>query len=207
MSLSATRPRLSPEETQERILVVAEDLFRRVGYAKTSVADIAAQLSMSPANVYRFFPSKGAINEAICGRFIAEADALVDRIADGDLPPAERIVTLIVEHHRFNRSNFVAERRVFDMVEVAMAENWPTIERHMGHVSAALARCVAAGVADGSFRPVDPLATAITLKKACMMVIHPTMIALCADQDLETVARDIVALCVRGLAAPTTTKA
>ena len=42
-------------DTRERILVVAERLFRQIGYQKTTVADIAKELRMSPANVYRFF--------------------------------------------------------------------------------------------------------------------------------------------------------
>ena len=41
-------------DTRERILVVAERLFRQIGYQKTTVADIAKELRMSPANVYRF---------------------------------------------------------------------------------------------------------------------------------------------------------
>ena len=45
-------------DTHERILVVAERLFREIGYQKTTVADIAKVLRMSPANVYRFFDSK-----------------------------------------------------------------------------------------------------------------------------------------------------
>src|ERR1700681_1014603 len=45
-------------DTRERILVVAERLFREIGYQKTTVADIAKLLRMSPANVYRFFDSK-----------------------------------------------------------------------------------------------------------------------------------------------------
>jgi len=45
-------------DTRERILVVAERLFRQIGYQKTTVADIAKELRMSPANVYRCFDSK-----------------------------------------------------------------------------------------------------------------------------------------------------
>src|ERR1700704_5814429 len=47
-------------DTRARILVVAERLFREIGYQKTTVADIAKMLRMSPANVYRFFDSKKA---------------------------------------------------------------------------------------------------------------------------------------------------
>ncbi len=52
-------------DTRERILVVAERLFRQIGYQKTTVADIAKELRMSPANVYRFFDSKKAIHEGV----------------------------------------------------------------------------------------------------------------------------------------------
>lgn len=49
------------------ILEVAEEHFRHIGYHKTSVADIASQLGMSPANVYRFFPSRDAITRPSTG--------------------------------------------------------------------------------------------------------------------------------------------
>ena len=45
-------------EKKACILATAERLFRDVGYLKTTVADIAKTLKMSPANIYRFFDSK-----------------------------------------------------------------------------------------------------------------------------------------------------
>ena len=70
-----------PEDTRARIMETAETLFRRLGYAKTAVADIASELRMSPANVYRFFPSKTAIVQAICQRCLERArrEGLGDR--------------------------------------------------------------------------------------------------------------------------------
>ena len=71
-------PRRTPEETRTEILDVAWDLFRELG-ARTTIADIAERLGMSSANVYRFFPSKQALSEAICanqlGALIAAARA------------------------------------------------------------------------------------------------------------------------------------
>ena len=59
-------------DTATRVLDVADRLFRHYGWEKTTVADIARELGMSPANVYRFFPSKAAINEAIAERMLSE---------------------------------------------------------------------------------------------------------------------------------------
>ena len=62
--MTLTAEHIEPD-TRERILVVAERLFRQIGYQKTTVADIAKELRMSPANVYRFFDSKKAIHEGV----------------------------------------------------------------------------------------------------------------------------------------------
>ena len=55
-----------------RIVETAERLFRQYGYQKTTVADIAAALGMSPANVYRFFASKAAITEAVARKVTSD---------------------------------------------------------------------------------------------------------------------------------------
>src|SRR5215475_491692 len=75
MNPSATiAAKVRPDDTRGRIIETAEALFRRLGFAKTTVADIAAELKMSPANVYRFFPSKNAIVEAICKHCLGELE-------------------------------------------------------------------------------------------------------------------------------------
>jgi AcrR family transcriptional regulator len=50
---------------RQRIVQAAIRLHRQIGFKKTTVADIARGASMSPANVYRFFASKQAIEEAV----------------------------------------------------------------------------------------------------------------------------------------------
>lgn len=196
------RVRLTPGQTRTRILDVAEEQFRRIGYGKTAVADIARELGMSPANVYRFFPSKGAINEAICRRIMAEADAIVARVAaDAGRGAAERLLAIALEHHAFNRAKLVNERRVFDMVEVAMVESWDAIMEHMQNVVGAIARVIADGVARGEFRPVDPVETAKTVKQALLCVMHPSLLAQCDPAETEDAARRIVTLVVDGLGA------
>ena len=52
---------LPERDTRQSIVDTAERFFRDIGYQKTTVADIAKSLRMSPANVYRFFDSKKSI--------------------------------------------------------------------------------------------------------------------------------------------------
>src|SRR5258708_28583126 len=92
-----SQARTKPDDTRARIMDTAEALFRRLGYAKTAVADIAAELGMSPANVYRFFPSKNAIVEAICQRFLADVEGKAWAVARAKGPAGQRVERLILE--------------------------------------------------------------------------------------------------------------
>src|SRR3974377_331132 len=94
MSAQAKR---KPDDHHGRIMEGGEGLFRRLGFAKTAVADIAAELRMSPANVYRFFPSKNAIVEAICRRCLVEVEEKSWAVARAKSSAAARMERLFLE--------------------------------------------------------------------------------------------------------------
>jgi len=197
------RVRATPDETRLRIVDVAEEHFRRVGYAKTTVADLADALGMSPANVYRFFPSKGAINEAICLRLLSEGHAMIDAIVAEPGPAAGRLKRLLMELHRFNRSRFIGERRVHDMIEAAMEENWEAVEAHMRFVIERIGSVIADGVAAGEFRRCDAAEAAFDVKNACICILHPILIAECMrhGRDMEEQADRITSFALAALLA------
>lgn len=194
------RQKLSADDMRERIIAVAEEHFRRVGYAKTAVADIAAALGMSPANVYRFFPSKSAINNAICMRIMTELDQLAQGILDRPISSVEKIRAFFLEIHQYNKTTLTHECRLHDMVEVAMAENWPAVDAHCESMITFIARIIEEGVARGEFRPVDLPEFAHGVFEASAKICHPTLIAQCADEDqLASVRRitDIILAALR----------
>src|SRR5215468_4607114 len=111
-------------DTRERILVVAERLFRQLGYQKTTVADIAKELRMSPANVYRFFDSKKAINEGVARNLMGGVEEAAKKIAAAPGPAAARLRELMTTIHRMNSERYVGDTKLHEMVEIAMEESW-----------------------------------------------------------------------------------
>src|SRR3989442_12054199 len=87
-------------DTRERILVVAERLFREIGYQKTTVADIAKVLRMSPANVYRFFDSKKAIHEGVARTLMGAVEDAAQAVAARHESAAARLCELSTTIHR-----------------------------------------------------------------------------------------------------------
>lgn len=165
--------------TRTRIADAAEGLFRRLGYQKTAVADIARECGMSPANVYRFFPSKSAINEAIAQRLLSGIEAEVRDRAAGPGTPEARIRDILRLLHVRDRDLFISEQRLHDMVAAAMAEHWGVIERFVETVREVLATLLLEGMQAGHFRRRDPARTALTLNHCTLTWMHPLLIADC----------------------------
>ncbi len=164
-------------DTRERILVVAERLFREIGYQKTTVADIAKVLRMSPANVYRFFDSKKAIHEGVARTLMGGVEQAAEAIATGRGPAASRLRELLTTVHRMNSERYVGDSKLHEMVEIAMEESWDVCVAHMERITQTIGAVIADGAASGEFAAPDVPLAAMCVCTAMMRFFHPQMIA------------------------------
>jgi AcrR family transcriptional regulator len=93
-------------ETRERLLDVALDLFTRNGYAETSLREIAAELGVSKAALYYHFESKGDILLALHMRLheIGKAALAELEVNETDVDRwrlgLHRLIDLVLSHRK-----------------------------------------------------------------------------------------------------------
>jgi AcrR family transcriptional regulator len=169
-------------DTRERILVVAERLFRQIGYQKTTVGDIAKELRMSPANVYRFFDSKKAIHEGVARGLMGEVEVAAQEVAAKARPAATKLRELMTTIHRMNSERYVGDSKLHEMVAIAMEEDWQACVAHMEMITGTIGGVIAEGAASGEFEVADVPLAAMCTCNAMMRFFHPQMIAQCVDK-------------------------
>ena len=169
-------------DTRERILAVAAGLFREIGYQKTTVADIAKLLRMSPANVYRFFNSKKSIHKGVARGLMSEVEDVAQAIAARCVPAASKLRELMSAIHRMNSERYVGDSKLHEMVEVAMEESWDVCVSHMQRVTETIGAVIAEGAASGEFEVHDVPQAAMCACTAMTRFFHPQMIAQCASK-------------------------
>lgn len=169
-------------DTRERILEVAERLFREIGYQKTTVADIAKMLRMSPANVYRFFDSKKAIHEGVARCLMGEVEIEAQRIADMPGPAAPRLRELLKTVHRMNSERYVGDSKLHEMVAVAMEESWEVCVAHIQQVTESIGAVIGQGMVSGEFEKADVALAALCTCTAMVRFFHPQIIAQSAHK-------------------------
>ena len=184
-----------------RILNVAEEHFRRIGHHKTSVADITSELGMSPANVYRFFPSRDAINESICGRIVNEVADIGFAIARANARPVEKLDLLLNAVHQHNKMTLVREKHMHDLIVAATQENWAIIKAHVERMVTIFEAIIREGVEAGEFEIEDTAEAARAVKSAFMPFFHPILIELCVQhgEDTEADLRDQIRFILKAL--------
>jgi len=173
-------------DVRERILITAERLYREIGYQKTTVADIAKSLRMSPANVYRFFDSKRSITAGVARRLMGEVELASQVIAKRPGRASERLRELLETVHRMNSDRYAGDSKIHEMVAVAMEENWDVCKAHIDTIVGLTASVIADGVAAGEFHASDVGIAALCTLTAVVRFIHPELMAEFADKPSPT---------------------
>jgi AcrR family transcriptional regulator len=87
--VASRKLRADAQRNRERILEVAKDAFKKSG-ADASLDDIAKQAEVGPGTLYRHFPTRDALIEAVYQTEVAKL-AAAQREFSGKLPPLEAL--------------------------------------------------------------------------------------------------------------------
>lgn len=188
-------------DVRERILVTAERLFREIGYQKTTVADIAKALQMSPANVYRFFDSKRSINAGVARRLMGEVEQASQAVVMRQGDASRRLRELLTTVHKMNAARYVGDSKMHEMVAAAMEENWEVCNAHIHGITADIAAVIASGIQSGEFRVKDAGVAGMCICAAMIRFFHPQFIADAAKKPGPTLDQ-MIDFIIAGLGGP-----
>ena len=174
LTLKTLAKRQTREQTRQRILAKADELFRHFGFAKTTVADIAAGLAMSPANIYKSFPSKDAIIQAVAEQELTELKKSIEAAVSSSPGALARIEALALAVFHWHRELLRHESQLFQLVLFVNAQHWDCTRDFKAFLLRAIIKLIEAGVQSGEFHLSDSSATARVLIDCLAVVIEPT---------------------------------
>jgi AcrR family transcriptional regulator len=186
---------------RRQIIAAANDHFRRYGYEKTTVGDLAKAIGFSKAYVYRFFASKQAIGEAICGLCLDRITADLQDVASSDAPASERLRAIFRTLARRVRETADRESKLQDIIAAAHQGRWPCLMAHEALLSAIVMRVIDDGRRTGEFErrtPADAVCRGILL--LLQPLRDPVYIAQ-KREGLSEQAESLASLALRSLAA------
>ncbi|MEU9940084.1 TetR/AcrR family transcriptional regulator [Streptomyces lavendulae] len=188
--------------TPERILETTEEVLRRFGPGKATVVDVARALGVSHGSVYRHFPSKAALREAVTDRWLAKSVVALERIASAPAEAApSKLEAWLGALFEAKRQKAGADPELFATYTVLLAENSGVVDAHLTQLIDQLARIIAEGVAAGTLAAPDVPAAARAVFDATGRFHDPQYAADWISPTIVPEFEAVTSLIIRGLRA------
>jgi AcrR family transcriptional regulator len=185
--------------TAERILEAAEETLRRFGPAKTSVVDVARALGVSHGSVYRHFPTKADLRDAVVDRWLQRMHPALEVIADGEGESAERIRLLLWTLAETKWTRAQDDPEFFAAFGELAEEARTPVVAHIDFVVGQLAKIITEGVDRGEIVSADPRTTAVAVFDAMAKFHNPAARAAWIRPEVDESFANVWALLRDGL--------
>ena len=91
------------------------------------------------------------------------------------------------------------DRKLHDLIETAIIENWAIMPRHTERMTAILEQIIVSGMASGEFPVGDSVLAARLVNSACIRFCQPRLVVEC-EQDPEPSLDQMIGFCLAALA-------
>lgn len=140
---------------RREILAAASRLFRERGLHATGMREIAGALGMTAGNLYYYFADKQALLAFCQESTLDELMTQAKRIAAEDGAAATRLRRLLVAHVVALNETHPGSLAHLE-IEALEPEHRAPLLRKRKRYEQLIRQLIATGIADGSFRPLDP---------------------------------------------------
>ncbi len=186
--------------TAEAILDAAEEALRRFGPAKTSVVDVARALDVSHGSVYRHFPSKAALRDAVTERWLERVSAPLEDVVTRPGTASTRLRDWVVLLSTTKQTIAREEPELFETFHQLATASREVVAEHVDHLIDQVSRIVADGITSGEFADGDPDVLGRAVLHATARFHHPALAGEWGTPDLMAAELDAVcALVLHGL--------
>jgi AcrR family transcriptional regulator len=150
--LASRKPRTDAQRNRERILEVAKDAFTRSG-AHASLDDIARQAGVGAGTLYRHFPTREALLEAVYRTEVGKLAAAEGKFAE-TMPPIEALrawMLLFIDY-------IAAKQIIAPALNTLVGGSSKVFEASGAQIKGAIDALVERGIKNGDIRPdIEPL--------------------------------------------------
>lgn len=203
MTPALMTPAAEKADPRETILKAAGDRILHYGYNKTTMSEIAADCGMSAGNIYRFYPSKIDIAEAMTRRFTAENHAIyANIIKDSAKSPSRKLSEFFSA--RLDRTFRIFEKnpKLMELAEIMGRERPDYLAEERAQERLLIEKIIEEGQASGDFAlPQDLPITADLVQCAMMKFRIPHLWTTERLDDLQIEMEGLLNLIFTGLSA------
>ncbi|WP_342360321.1 TetR/AcrR family transcriptional regulator [Terrarubrum flagellatum] len=177
------RPASSPTDSaQSRLLALAEEEIRRQGFKRMRVVAIAEAAGMTHANVYRYFPSRLALADAVTVGWLKPVEAALLDAATAADPAVDKLERMALALAQAYRDRLEQDANLFALFADAVEKARPVARKHRARTRELIGRVVEEALGEDSAGRAEREKATNLLFDAGHRFLHPTSVL--QDKDV-----------------------
>lgn len=185
--------------TNDLILDTTIELLRRYGPDKTSVVDVAKALGVTHGSLYRYFPDKAALFDAVMRRWLPVFTGNLPEIAAKDTPADERLKEWLLALIRIKHDVAKSDPEMFVKYTQIAERSHTVIKEHIDELVGVIRQIIEDGNKAGVFKVRDADQEARALFSSTVYYHHPYHVLQQLKRPIDAEAERLVTLVVEGL--------
>lgn len=173
------------EELKSKALDAAERVIRNSGFERSKLTDVARELGISHAALYKHFDSKEALLDAVTARWLERIDHKLTDVAEHTGSAPERIRKWFLALHHCKREKILVEPELFRAFDMSSIKGSPAALAHLHFMQNQLTDLIQQGIKEGSLKTENPEQVAALLFEATMAYHHPRLVLEQLETDRE----------------------
>jgi AcrR family transcriptional regulator len=182
------------EPVESRLLAIAADQLRHRGARGVTVVGVAEAAGMTHANVYRYFPSRAALIDAVLAQWLKGLEAGLADIASAPDPADDKLERLLVAVAHSHRDLLRRDPSLFGVHVDAIESSRAVVRRYKARQRQLIDRVVDEGIATGLFDPQDRDRALSFVTDVLFRFINPVAIRLDSEMPDEMFAERLAAI-------------
>ncbi len=196
-------PEARQHDNSLQLYAVAEPLFERFGFRKTTVEEICRAAGVSKRTYYELFRDKADLLTRMLVHLASEAALGWRDALDPDQPTVEKVLSYLDGYEAFGRQHPAFAKCMHEIDNDVCSrefENHPSVQA----MRDALAGVLAEGVARGELRPLDPptLVWIVDSLLDTMYYMFPQMTGRASALEDPLLASELRAFIINGIRNP-----
>lgn len=193
------RTGLTKDQSLRKIIELAEKKIRKTGFNNLKLTQLAKELGVSHAALYKHISSKEALLDLISEEWLLEIDDRLKCISKEPIDAYELLLKWFTTYHKLKLDKIRKDPEIYKTFNMAVEKKKDFVQKHLNELTDQLAHIVERGKESKMFRRYSTSRTVNLFMDSTASFHHPVLVVEQQGKDRIQELKNLLDTIVRGL--------
>lgn len=174
---------LTSRQIREKIIILAEKKIKNYGFHRFTLTDLARDLNISQAALYKHVTGKEALLDLISQKWLTRIDDELEKISEEQLKPDKLIVKWFINYYTLTKKKIKNDPEIYKTFNMLAQAEKHFVQNHLSRINKQLTLLVERASKQGKLTKQPVSKVVDLLLESTTMFHHPRLMVEQKEKD------------------------